>query len=46
MKMDVEGHELNVLRGAEESLAAGKIRHLCSRPRRARQPVCRLLAGH
>lgn len=28
MKVDVEGHELNVFRGASRSLAAGRIRHV------------------
>jgi FkbM family methyltransferase len=47
MKVDVEGHELSVFRGAEESLAAGRVRHIVFEDHVGPEsPVCRLLAEH
>jgi FkbM family methyltransferase len=47
MKVDVEGHELSVFRGAAESLAAGRVRHVVFEDHAGPDsPVCRLLTGH
>jgi FkbM family methyltransferase len=44
MKVDVEGHEINVLRGAEEALTAGRIRHVVFEDHAgAGSPVCHYL---
>jgi FkbM family methyltransferase len=46
MKVDVEGHELAVLRGAAESLAAGRVRHVLFEDHGGLDsPVCRFLEG-
>ena len=47
LKVDVEGHELCVLRGAESSLIEGRIRHIVFEDHVGPgSPVCRFLAGH
>lgn len=48
VKIDVEGHELDVLRGATEALRAGRIRHLLLEAGSAgeRQTLADLLAGY
>jgi len=44
MKVDVEGHELSVLRGAAEALAAGRVRNIVFEDHLgADSPVCRFL---
>jgi FkbM family methyltransferase len=44
MKVDVEGHELAVLRGAVDALAAGRVRHVVFEDHGGSDsPVCRLL---
>jgi len=45
MKLDVEGHELSVLRGAETALAAGRVRHIVFEDHVGPEsPVCSYLA--
>ena len=44
MKVDVEGHELAVLSGAADALAAGRVRHVVFEDHRGPDsPVCRFL---
>ena len=44
MKMDVEGHELRVLEGAQQTLAAGRFKHIVFEDHEGpNSPVCRLL---
>jgi FkbM family methyltransferase len=47
MKLDVEGHELAVLHGAQAALASGRIRNLVFENHAGPgSPVCRLLQGY
>jgi FkbM family methyltransferase len=47
LKVDVEGHELSVLRGADDSLASGRVRHVVFENHAGPgSPVCQLLTEY